>query len=498
MMKWTIRKKFFIGFLLLFTLAAFSFYQIMENTIESNTTSVLENDLTKLQHTSKEYIKQFSRLQGSDEKLFAEFGSTIAQELSNINSQSISIYDADGSFLNEATPIDKPLLLANQKYQESLKENSSTELTHAFQNKAAYTLETVSGGTLLHFAYPVYIEDTFYGVLKFTGDYSAMFKHNQQLLNSFTLLSILLFVGVFVISLLLTNQLIKPLHTLSNATKQIAKGNYRVMSDVHTSDEIGELAKNFQLMQNEIQQQMHVIKMEKEKVLLLEKKRTDFFHNVTHELKTPLTTISGYAQIIGEKQFDDPLFLEKAASRIHSESDRLNNMVVQLLSFSKAQADLARTVEVFDLFSLIESVSEDIKLEATDAKMPILLTGQPFSMEGNPDEMRQVILNVLSNAIKHGKPNRAIEIHIEKTIIIKNYSDLIPQKIIQHAFEPFVHGNAKDSHGLGLFICEQIISKHQGTISFAYKDEQAIIEISLPQWQQNGNNFEMVGNNIAL
>ncbi|MFJ7735398.1 ATP-binding protein [Lysinibacillus sp. NPDC097287] len=481
-MRWTIRKKFFLGFLLLFTIAALLFNELLEKTIENNTMTVIQNDLTKLQHTSKEYIKQFSQLHSAKDDLFIEYGSTIAQELSKLHAQSVAIYKTDGQFLYEAVPFNIPILKENQKYETNIDENSSNELQQAFQNKAAYTPKKLTEGTIIYFAYPVYIQDEFYGVLRFTGDYSEMYKHNQQLLNSFTLLTIILFVGVFVISLLLTSQIIKPLRTLTHATKRIADGDYSVNTSINTSDEIGELSKQFQHMQNEIRQQIHVIESEKEKVLVLEKKRTDFFHNVTHELKTPLATISGYAQIIGEKDFDDSLFLEKAAHKIRSESDRLNDMVSQLLSFSKAQSDTTlKSFEVFDLFPLIQSICEDLQLKATKYAMPIHVTGKSFMMNGHKDEMRQVIINVIDNAIKHGLSNHPIEICVNDSITIMNHCQPIPPDIIAHAFEPFIHTAAKGNHGLGLFICAQIIEQHNGSISFNYQQPYAIIEINLPK-----------------
>lgn len=485
-MKWTIRKKFFLGFLLLFTIAALLFNKLMEETIDNNTQTVIQNDLTKLQHTSKEYIKQFSQLHNAKDDLFIEYGSTIAQELSKLHAQSIAIYKADGQFLYEAVPVNIPILMENQKYETDIGENSSNELQQAFQNKAAYTPKIVTEGTIIYFAYPVYIQDKFYGVLRFTGDYSEMYKHNQYLLNSFTLLTILLFIGVFVISLLVTSQIIRPLHTLTNATKRIADGDYSMNTSINTSDEIGELSKQFQHMQNEIRQQIDVIEAEKEKVLVLEKKRTDFFHNVTHELKTPLATISGYAQIIGEKDFDDSLFLEKAAHKIRSESDRLNDMVSQLLSFSKAQSETTlKSFEVFDLLPLIQSICEDLQLKATKYAMPILVTGQTFMMNGSKDEIKQVIINVIDNAIKHGLSNRPIEICVNDSITIMNYCEPIPSDIITYAFEPFIHTAAKGNHGLGLFICAQIIEQHKGTISFNYQQPQVIIKIDLPKLATN-------------
>lgn len=498
-MKWPIRRKFLVGFLILFTFAALTFNQLLEKTIENNTASFIQNELTKLQYTSKEYVKQFSQLHSDKDDLFTDYGSTIAQKLSNLHEQSVALYKTDGRFLYEAVPVDQPLLMENQKYEQDVDEDSSNELQQAFQNKAAYTSKALTKGTIIYFAYPVYIHDTFYGVIRFTGDYSDMFAHNEHLLNSFRLLTIFLFIGVFIISLLLTNQIIKPLQYLTAATKRMASGDYTEITNTKTSDEIGELASHFQRMQNEIKQHIYKINEEKEKVLLLEQKRTDFFNNVTHELKTPLTTISGYAQIIGEGSFDDAVFLQKAASKIHSESERLNGMVTQLLSFSKQQmSGVTKNREIIDLFPLIQSICEDMQLKAKKYAMKIELIGEPLFINAYPDDMRQVFINVIDNAIKHGKANHRIHIHVNKTITIKNDCEAIPPQIVEHAFEPFIHRSANESYGLGLFICKQIIEQYDGIISFQHEKEQALIEVSFPCWQQNGNNRSQIGNRSFL
>ncbi|MBY0122787.1 HAMP domain-containing sensor histidine kinase [Bacillus sp. S/N-304-OC-R1] len=498
-MKWTIRRKFLIGFMILFSFSALVFNELLAKTIENNTANFIKNELTKQQYTSKEYIKQFSELHKGDDDLFVKYGSTIAQVLSKMHAQSVALYKTDGAFLYEAVPIDKPLLMENQKYEHDVNKTSSTELQQAFQNKAAYTPKKLEKGTIIYFAYPVYIQDKFYGVVRFTGDYSELFDHNQKLLNSFKLLTIFLFIGVFIISLLLTNQIIKPLRYLTIAAKRMASGDYNEISNQKTSDEIGELSSQFQHMQNEIRLHIEKIQEEKEKVLLLEQKRTNFFNNVTHELKTPLATISGYAQIIGDQDFNDAIFLQKAASKIHSESERLNEMVTQLLSFSKSQVSgICKDMEVFDLLPLIQSICEDMELKARKYAMAIEIKGKSYFVKAYRDDMRQVIINVIDNAIKHGKANRSIRILVDEKIIISNDCDQIPSQILEQAFEPFIHEHRKDSHGLGLFICKQILEQYDGAISLHYENNEARIEISFPLWQQVGNNSSQVSNRPGL
>ncbi|MGM7681155.1 ATP-binding protein [Cytobacillus sp. Hm23] len=490
-MKWTIRRKFFLGFCILFTLAAIVVNHVLKTSLETNSHAMIESELGKLQYSSREHIKKFSQLHPTDENLLKKYGSTIAQELSKLYKQSISIYDQEGVFLYEAVPIDRPLLLGNQTFQSNLEANESVSLNQAFNNKSAFSVNHVANGSLVYFSYPLYIQGEFYGVLRFTGDYTELFANNREILKSFTVLTFSLFFGVFIISLLLTNQIIKPLHRLTAATKLMAAGDYSTNVYAKTGDEIEVLTTSFNEMKKKIQGHIEIIEKEKEKVMLLEKSRTTFFNNVTHELKTPLATISGYAQIIGEKDFNDAFFLQKAAKKIRLESNRLNEMVIELLELSKKEADpILKKNEVLHLYPLLSSVCEDMSLKAERQQMKIVLLGDDFVVQGNEDELRQVFINVLDNAIKYGLTEEQIVVSITgETITVVNRSHSIAESIVEHAFEPFVHTQRRGSSGLGLYICKQIILRLNGTISFHYEDGRAITTINLPRWQQNGNNF---------
>ncbi|BAQ11960.1 sensor histidine kinase [Bacillus sp. OxB-1] len=486
-MKWTIRKKFMVGYIILFSLAAVVVYQVLKDSLEENSMAAVENELTNLQHTTREYVKQFMLHSPPKEDLFQEFGGIIAQELSKLHKQSVALYDKEGHFLYEAVPMEQPILL---EYQLESTGRKFPEIDAAYQNKAAFTRLDVEEGNLIFFSYPLYLHNEFYGVFQFTGDYTNLFARNEKVLQSFTLLVIGLFLGVFLISLLLTSQIIKPLVQLTKATRNVSAGDYHVKVQVKTGDELEDLATSFNEMQRDIERHIQTIEEEKEKILLLEKSRTDFFNNVTHELKTPLAIISGYAQIIGAESFDDPAYLQKAANRIRSESDRLNRLVIELIELSKNEVDQQlKKREVVEMFPLVAGVCEDMRLKAHRRQMDIVCKGDDFSVYGNHDELRQVFINTVDNAIKHGVAGEPIQVTVGSgNISVSNPSRPISETIVEHAFDPFIHTQGKGNSGLGLFICKEIIDRLDGTISFQYEKGQAITAIYLPPWQQNGNN----------
>lgn len=489
-MKWTIRKKFLIGYFILFTFTAFFVQQIMKDSLEANSQALIESDMAKLQHTTREYSKQFSQIHSAETDLFSVYGSKIAQELSKLQKQSVALYGPDGSFIYETVPVDQPLLIENQVYQTNSQEANYPELKAAFANQASFTRQDTDNGTLIYFAYPLYIQDEFIGVLRFTADYTDLFERNDSVLKSFTFLIISLFVGVFLISFVITTQITKPLIRLTKATKQVAEGNYQAKVRVNSKDELAVLATNFNEMQHNIERHIDRVEKEKDKVLLLEKTRTTFFNNVTHELKTPLATISGYAQIIGELDFDDPEFLRKATKKIHLESERMNRMVIDLIELSKSETDIElKERKPVPILPLVTSVCEDMGMEAKNERMTIEIEGGDFIVFANQDELRQIFINVLDNAFKYGLPDTVICVVLSgSAVTVSNTSTPVPEQIAKHVFDPFIHTKGIGSSGLGLTIAKQLTERYGGTISFDDQNGNVEVSIVFPNRQQVGNN----------
>ncbi|WP_053363506.1 HAMP domain-containing sensor histidine kinase [Bacillus sp. FJAT-27251] len=478
-MRWTIRKKFTVSFLILFTVAAILFTSFLSNFIEEQALATIENDVLKLQHTTREYLKQFQELHPGETAIFSVHGQPLSRTLSELYGQSVALYTPEGHFITEAVPVDSTLLMSQKKHEPNVDHTSSTELRNAFDNKASYTIAHLDGGSIVRFAYPVYLQDEFYGVVRFTADYTNLFSHNEQLIQHFRFLAIILFFGVFCIALWLTQQIIKPLKTLTEATKRVANRTFNAVRMKPSTDEVGELAKHFTAMQDEINRYVSKIEEEKEKVLQLEKERTRLFQNVTHELKTPLTAISGYAQLIGEEDFDDKLFLQKAAAKIYSESTRLNTMINELLEFSKSQSTI-RKPQHFPITPLVKSVVEELQFTSGQE---IRFKGVPLYVKGVPEELERVLVNVIGNALKHGQ--QPVTVTVDQSIVVTNRCEEIPPGILQHLFEPFVHRQHKQSHGLGLFIAKQVTELNGGTLSFTYENQVVSVEIILATTRQH-------------
>ena len=205
----------------------------------------------------------------------------------------------------------------------------------------------------------------------------------------------------------------------------------------------------------------------------VEKQRREFVSNVTHELKTPLTTIQGYAQLIEADQGNDEELIEKGVGHILHESTRLHRMVIQLLEM----ADRAKREEKaqIDMGNLLRSVSEAMEIKANRYGAYIRLKlEQNLYVWGQEERLRQVFINLIDNAVKYGEEGTEIRIsggHRKGRMLfsVSNKGKPMSQEELKHIFEPFYRADKEFSReqgsaGLGLSICQKIIREHKGAI----------------------------------
>lgn len=276
----------------------------------------------------------------------------------------------------------------------------------------------------------------------------------------FTSLFIVLFLGISLI-LVTTRFLVKPIVHVTNATKELAKGNFEIRLDVKSKDEIGQLANSFNFMVGELDKQ--------------EQMRKDFVANVSHELQSPLTAIKGMAIALKDGAVD-PAEEKQYYERIEQESERLSSLTKQLLNLSILEANKStfhpKTYRIDrqmrNQLVAMQSLWMEKQLEV-DFDIPKL---EAFADEGL---MNQVWTNLYSNAIKYNGPNGRIKVRgydrenvVE--VVISNTGQGIPKADLPYIFERFyrvekAHTRAAESYGLGLAVVKRIIDLHKGRIS---------------------------------
>ncbi len=261
-----------------------------------------------------------------------------------------------------------------------------------------------------------------------------------------------------VLILLAVRSIVRPIKKLSEASKDVAKGNFDVEIESKGVDELGKLTADFNLMVKELKS--------------IDEQRTEFVSNVSHEFRTPMTSIKGFANLLGK----DDVTLEQRVEYsqiIVSESDRLIELATNLLKLSEIEHKIIREQSV--LFSLDEQIRKTILiLEPQWQKKNIQfdLDLEELSYQGEERLLAQVWLNLISNAIKFSNDGGKIEIKAYGTqafieVEIKDFGIGIADEEREQIFQQFYKTDASRSvegNGLGLTIVKKIIAIFEGEI----------------------------------
>ncbi len=273
-------------------------------------------------------------------------------------------------------------------------------------------------------------------------------------------------VGIAILALILFNSrffirsIIGPVQEINATAKRIAAGSYGVQIQKRYDDEIGELADTINDMSIKIGQS--------------EKTQSEFVSSVSHELRTPLTAIAGWGETLLASDEFDPVQTRRGIQTILRETNRLTRMVEELLEFTRIQdGRFTLSVEPCDLRAEFEDTvfmygsrlrQEGIVLDylENDEDIP--------ELRCDPARMRQVFLNLLDNAAKHGGEGGRIDasIHCEDGAVvvrIRDYGPGIPEEELPHVKMKFYKGSSKArGSGIGLAVCDEIVTMHGGTL----------------------------------
>lgn len=222
-----------------------------------------------------------------------------------------------------------------------------------------------------------------------------------------------------------------------------------------------------------------------------EQSRRMFTANVTHELKTPLTSVLGYAEIIRyglAKPEDIPGF----ASRIHDEAARLLALVDDIMKLSRLDEGRGSLhFQDLDLHALAAAVCERMGDKAASHAVRFALHGEPCQIHGVPTMVDEVVANLCDNAIKYNRPQGTVDVsvrHAAGHIVLRvaNTGPAIPPTSLAHIFERFYRADASRSQeipgtGLGLSIVKHICEIHSASISVTSEPDRTVFTVQWPE-----------------
>jgi signal transduction histidine kinase len=277
---------------------------------------------------------------------------------------------------------------------------------------------------------------------------------------------------------LLAYSLTRPVRSLQTAVDRFGQGDLTARVQSERSDELGELARTFDRMADRIQTLLTA-----ERRLLLD---------ISHELRSPLARLAIAVELArsGEDR-------NKALDRIQRESDRLNELVSELLQVTRAEGDPhSLAFETVRLDELLGVVVEDARLEAGARNVEVSLErSDPVSFRGNPELLRRAVENVVRNAIRYAPPNSTITVSLEVgppvVVRVRDQGPGVPEGELQRIFDPFYRvapdrDRQSGGVGLGLAIARRAVELHQGTIAARNALPGLEVSITLPgQGQAN-------------
>ncbi|MFR5874986.1 MAG: ATP-binding protein [Eubacterium sp.] len=225
----------------------------------------------------------------------------------------------------------------------------------------------------------------------------------------------------------------------------------------------------------ELQPFVDTIKAQREKQLLLDKQKKQFTANVSHELKTPLTSIAGYAELI-ENGMAKPENIKPFAHTIRKQALRLVSLtedIIQLSQLDESNNDIV--MESVDIYELAQGCCEALEMNAKAKNVSLLLKGKECRVKGNSSLLEELIYNLIDNAIRYNIDSGSVEISAnkigDKAILTVSDSGIgIPEKYQQRVFERFFRVDKSRSKetggtGLGLAIVKHIAEIHNASIS---------------------------------
>lgn len=353
-------------------------------------------------------------------------------------------------FYNEG---EKGCLLSYQsskitKLKEQMYESSQTEIFYKITNPLFNSKSFLFGKRLSNGAY-IYINsqleslDSTYIVLK----------------NQLVYLLIIVIGVAFLISIILSATIIRPILNITRKAKRLGEGDLEVEFDVSSISEINDLANSLNYAKNEM--------------IKTDDYRRDLMANVGHDLKTPLTLIKSYAEMVRDITYSDS---EKRTSNLNviiNETDRLNALVNDILTLTKIEAtEKNLNIEEYDLIEQIKEIIANFEILSITENYNFIYTGpEKILISADKIKISQVIYNLINNAINYTGNDCKVYINvIEKKKSIKvEITDTgkgIEEKDIEHIWSRYYktekkHKRNKVGTGLGLSIVKEILQNHK-------------------------------------
>lgn len=335
------------------------------------------------------------------------------------------------------------------------------------ENQRGWRLDHIGEGVfLLHGASAFPLPDgTVY--LENCRDVSALFAQRSAQYRSFFYMMLALAAGVGALSLIVSHLILRPLGQVSAAARKMADGELSQRVPVTSDDELGQLSADFNAMAQRLEEQM-------EELAGAARRQKDFTGSFAHEIKTPLTSIIGYADLLLSRD-NDPEQVRESAGYIFQEGRRLEALSAKLMDLIVLDRQ-DFPLRPVSMRAFLEGTGNALRPAFEQAGLRLDISAEEAPVFLEPDLMKTVCLNLLDNARKATASGGAVTLtgRAEGTGYLMEVTDTgrgIPAEELGRITEPFYmvdksRARAQGGAGLGLALCRRIVDLHGGTMEF--------------------------------
>lgn len=365
--------------------------------------------------------------------------------------------------------------VSNDEYKkyEFTKMNLSDDIIEALKRgeSKSYNHKLESGEIVSVYISPIYKENSYAGSIIMVGNDEFIKTPLRIYVMIWIIIAVALVISSVIVYYFAQKVLVKPLDEINRAARKLAKGDTAKRVYIDSRDEIGELAESFNIMAESLED--------------VDKKRKDFISNVSHELRSPITSIKGFVAGIldGIIPSDKENFYLQI---VYNEIDRLARLVNDLLDISAMESGKFKlTLSEFNINEIIRLciLNLESKINEKGLKVEVVFDESRQHVVGDRDRVIQIITNLIENAIKYSSKNGKLEINAYSKgdkVLVSIYNDgpIISKEDINNIWDRFYKSDKsrtnKISMGLGLSIVRLILSQHEQDIWVKNIDDKGV------------------------
>lgn len=299
--------------------------------------------------------------------------------------------------------------------------------------------------------------------------FKRIYRESSLIILIFSL--IILILTNMMLSYWTSRTLVKPLKELEKAANEIKQGNLDYNIKINSKDEIAQLSQTFEEMRLRLKESLELQQQ-------YEENRRELISNISHDLKTPITSIKGYVEGIKDGVADTPEKMDKYVTTIYTKAIYMDNLINDLFLFSKLDLNKENfKYQKVDMVSYIKDCVDEISfdIDTSEVELASILPEKLIYAEIDVQQIKRTIMNIVGNSIKYKKDEKLkVDIILSEskdyiTVEIKDNGKGIPAESLSYIFERFYRsdvsrGTTVGGTGLGLAIAKKIIEEHKGKI----------------------------------